>query len=387
MNIEVLPRKLSGEIQAISSKSYAQRILLACSLCEDETFVKINHFSEDIKHCIKAISAFGAKTEFVENGVKITPSTPIGNINIFCGESGTTARMILPIATAICKNGGVLEGCGSLLNRPFEELCNALSQNGVEFSSNKLPIKFSGKLNAGDFYIAGNQSSQYISGLMLALPLLESDSSIILTSPLQSSGYINMTLEILNQFGVSSGYEIKGGQKYISPKTIEVEGDWSNASYWIAAGIFPSGLNKNSLQKDSVFPKICDLDEIDAMEIPDLVPALSIYAAKKETDTVIYNINRLRIKESDRVVSIEAMIKSLGGEISVEEDKMIIHGTGGLHGGVVKSYNDHRIVMSAAVASCFCKESVIIHDAHSVDKSYPNFFKDLEKLGGEYRVL
>ncbi len=387
MRVKVMPRKLGGEIAAISSKSYAQRILLVSALADAPTNIAINHFSQDIKSCIGAITAMGASVEYTAEGVVVKPSTPVGKPSINCGESGTTARLILPMATAICKDGGVLVGEGSLPSRPFAELCKSLEQNGVEFDQYNLPITFGGAIKAGEFPIAGDQSSQYISGLMLALPLLDGDSKIKLTSPVQSSGYLDMTLEVIEQFGVKSGYDVKGNQRYISPEHIAVEGDWSNASYWLAVGIMPTGLNINSLQKDSLFPKVCDSDRIDAMDIPDLVPALAIYAAQKSTDTEIYNIQRLRIKESDRVVTVSEMIEALGGKITVEENRMIIHGTGGLRGGEVNSYNDHRIVMSAAVAASFCSQPVIINDAGAVKKSYPSFFEDLQKLGGEYYVL
>ncbi len=385
MDVKISPRKLQGSIDAISSKSYAHRILLASALCKEPTHIIINHFSQDIKASIETITALGAKVTTTDRGVMVTPSSHPENLDVFCHESGTTARLVLPIMAAISPKGR-LNGSGSLPSRPFGELCEAMKDNGVEFTQYNLPIDYSGKLKAGVYSLPGDKSSQYISGLMFALPLLQGDSTINLTTPLQSAGYVDITIDVLSQFGIEVSYEMKGNQQYKSPKEIIVEGDWSNASYWLCCGILPNHLNPNSCQKDKLFKDVCNHDEIDAMEIPDLVPALAVYATQKEKPTRIYNIERLRIKESDRVASVSAMITALGGDIVVEEDAMIINPSQ-LTGGKVDSCNDHRIVMSAAVAASFCSGEVIITGAEAVNKSYPAFFEDLKKLGGVVDVL
>ncbi len=385
MKVKIQPRKLKGDIDAISSKSYAHRILLASALCKDETHIHINHFSQDIKASIETIQALGSKVEYTKTGVLVTPNAYPEKLDVFCHESGTTARLVLPIMAAISKNG-VLNGSGSLPSRPFLELCEAMEPNGVKFNQYNLPIEYTGKLQSGTYSLPGDKSSQYISGLMFALPLLNGGSKINLTTPLQSSGYVDITIDVLKRFGIDASYDIKGNQEYISPKDIIVEGDWSNASYWLCAGIMPNHLNENSAQKDKLFIKVCDSDVIDAMEIPDLVPALAVYATQKEKKTKIFNIQRLRIKESDRVKSVSDMITALGGKIEVQDDCMIIHPSK-LTGGTVDSCNDHRIVMASAVASIFCEGEVVIQNASAVNKSYPAFFEDFKKLGGVVDVL
>ncbi len=385
MDIKITPRKLSGTIDAISSKSYAHRILLASALCKEPTNIHINHFSQDINASIETITALGATVTKTDTGVLVTPAKHPEKLDVFCHESGTTARLVLPIMAAISSNG-TLNGSGSLPSRPFLELCQAMQENGTSFNQYNLPITYSNKIVPGVYSLPGDKSSQYISGLMFALPLLNGDSKINLTTPLESSGYVDITIDVLKKFNIDATYDMKGNQKYISPKDIVVEGDWSNASYWLCCNILPNHLNENSAQKDRLFKDVCDDNEIDAMEIPDLVPALAVYATQKSSPTKIYNIKRLRIKESDRVASVANMIECLGGKIDVLEDCMIVHPSK-LIGGEVDSYNDHRIVMSAAVASCFCQDSVVIKNAQAVNKSYPAFFEDFKKLGGIVDVL
>ncbi len=385
MDTIIKPKKLHGNVDAISSKSFAHRILLAASLCEEETMVMMNHISADIRATIDAIKSMGSEVIEIGGGVRVIPRGKLQNIQINCNESGTTGRLILPIMTAISANG-TLHGEGSLLYRPFETLCKALENGGVKFDNYKLPISYEGYLKPGTFSIPGNESSQYISGLMYALPLLSGDSKINLTTNLESKGYIDITLEVLSEFGIKSGYIIKGNQKYISPRKITVEGDWSNASYWICAGIIPDGLNDKSVQKDRVFAEIYDDDTIDAKEIPDLVPAIAVYATQKKTPTKIINIKRLKIKESDRIKSICNMIESLGGKINADDNQMEVYPSR-LVGGVVNSFNDHRIVMAAAVGATFCSEPVIILNSEAVNKSYGTFFEDYKRLGGEVDVV
>ncbi len=386
MNVKITPAKLSGGIDAISSKSYAHRILLAAALCKSPTEIRLNHFSDDIKASIGAIAGMGAKLESREKGISVTPPERFSQeMTVNAKESGTTARMILPILTAVSKKGA-LSGEGSLTKRPFADLCRAIETHGISFSGHNLPISYEGDMTAGGYEIAGNISSQYISGLMYALPLLSGNSSINLTTSVVSQGYLDITKQVLKDFGIEIGDEIKGGQEYKSPGCVTVEGDWSNASYWLCVGIKPIGLNPNSLQKDRLFSVVKDEDEIDAEDIPDLVPALAVYATQKKKPTKIYNIQRLRIKESDRVKSVSDMITALGGKITADDVAMYITPSK-LRGGVVDGCGDHRIVMSAAIASCFCSEEVHILGAEAVNKSYPQFFEDFAMLGGKADVL
>ena len=382
----ITPAKLSGSIEAIASKSYAHRIIIAAALSDKPTEIYINGISNDIADTVNAVNALGAKAVINGNIISVIPivkreSETVIEIN----ESGTTARMILPIACALYECG-VLSGKGSLSKRPFKPLCDAIAEHGISFEDYNTPIRFEGKMSAGEFKISGSESSQYISALLYTLPLLNAESKVTLTSPLASQGYVDITLEVLRRFGITGGYEYKGEEKYTSPGKISVEGDWSNSAFWRCAGVTVTGLNPDSYQRDRLFDSVKDMDEIDARHIPDLVPILSVYACSKNKTTRIYNVSRLRIKESDRIKSVYDMITSLGGSIEANDNEIIIHGNGSLNGGTVNSYNDHRIVMSAAIASTICKSTVIIRGCEAVNKSYPSFFFDFNSLGGKADV-
>lgn len=386
MNITITPHRLEGTIEAIASKSYAHRIIMASALADKPSNIECNGISKDIEATVNAVNDLGANAVIKNNTIYVEPirqkdTPPV----IHVGESGTTARMILPIATALYTKG-TLTGEGSLLKRPFAPLCNSVREHGIYFSNTFLPISFEGRMKSGEYKISGSESSQYISALMYALPLLNGESRINLTSPLSSKGYVDITSEVLQQFGINGGFETKGNEKYRSPGNIKVEGDWSNAAFWLSLGIKVTGLNPSSKQMDRLFLEVKDECEIDADNIPDLVPILSVYAASKAGKTRIFNAQRLRIKESDRLESVSQMIKSLGGDIEVTSSELIINGTGKLMGGTVDSYNDHRIVMSAAVASCFCEDKVVIKNAEAVNKSYPQFFEHFKALGGIINV-
>lgn len=421
MDLKISPRKLNGKIAAITSKSDAHRCLICAALCDEPTEVKICDTNRDIEATIECLEALGAKIIACENdifkveGIKIVPRAAKLN----CCESGSTLRFILPLAahfdSDIC-----LFGEGRLPQRPLSPLKEQLEAHGCKFSNDKLPFSVSGKIVPGKFELPGNVSSQYITGLLLALPLLEGDSEIALTSPLQSAGYVDMTIRTLSLFGIDIeifpnglGYKIKGKQKYRSPKRITVEGDWSNAAFWLSAGaigeqIQMSGLDFNSVQGDKMIAEllksfgaavtqsndVCLVSpadmrpiEIDAALIPDLVPILSVAACKANGVTKIKNAERLRIKESDRLKTVFEMITNLGGDITELSDGLIINGTGSLKGGRVDSFNDHRIAMSAAIASIICERDVIITGAQAVEKSYPKFFEDMAALGGVISVI
>ncbi|MBQ3184000.1 MAG: 3-phosphoshikimate 1-carboxyvinyltransferase [Clostridia bacterium] len=382
----ITPAKLHGSIEAIASKSYAHRIIIASALADKPTEIYINGISNDVIDTVNAVNCLGANAQINGNIISVEPIVKKSDeVTINITESGTTARMILPVATALYEKGGLC-GKGSLVKRPFAPLVNSISEHGVSFSDSFLPISFEGRMTSGEYKISGSESSQYISALMYALPLLKDESKITLTSPLASEGYVDITLDVLKQFGITGGFECKGNERYISPGKINVEGDWSNSAFWLSAGIDVNGLNNDSCQRDRLFDSVKDKNEIDAEHIPDLVPILAIYAAGKNKTTRIYNVSRLRIKESDRIKSVCDMISSLGGDIEATDNEMTVHGKGYLEGGVVNSYNDHRIVMSAAIASTICKNKVIIRGCEAVNKSYPLFFKDFNSLGGKADV-
>ena len=420
MDVRISPQKLTGKIAAITSKSDAHRCLICAALCDDTTDVVINDSNRDIEataSCLRALEA-----EITQNGsiysvtgIKSVPE----NALLDCGESGSTLRFMLPLAAATGKEI-VLVGSGRLPERPLSPLMEEMEQKGCKFSARKLPLTVSNGLNSGKYMLPGNVSSQYITGLLLALPLLDGDSEITLTSKLESAGYVDMTIRTLSLFGIEIetlpngvGYKIKGVQRFVSPKKITVEGDWSNAAFWLAAGavsdgIEMSGLDIESAQGDREIVKLLkrfgakiavdgtDIAvssgemsgiTVDVSAIPDAVPILAVLACAAGGETKIVNAARLRIKESDRLKSVTAMISALGGDITELADGLVINGSGKLKGGVVDSFNDHRIAMAAAIASSICEQEVIITNAQAVEKSYPKFFEHFNMLGGEADVI
>ena len=395
MNVTIKPTRLSGTVDAVSSKSDGHRKIICAALSDSETEIVINNFSDDIDATLEAIKNLGGDFEKTQNGVLIKPiSAKKDTVSLDFRESGSTARFLLPVATALCEKGE-FTGRGRLPERPFYELTSQMRKNGVEASSDNLPMTTQGILKSGVFEIPGNVSSQYISGLLFALPLLKKESVIKLTSPLMSAPYVDMTLDALKEFGVEievseKEYKIKP-QKYISPKKLEVEGDWSAAAFWTVANKICGndkidGMNQNSRQGDKKITEILDQTEIDATNIPDLVPILAVLAASRTGKTRIFGAERLRIKESDRLFAMTKCIKDLGGMAEETADGMIITGTGKLKGGCVDSFSDHRIAMSAAIASLICENDVEILGAECVKKSYPAFFEDFRKLGGVAHV-
>ncbi len=397
MDIIITPGTLRGTLEAPPSKSHAHRLMTAVALAGKKNFESLCT-SEDTR------ATFRCLNELHDDGI------------LDCGESGTTLRFLLPVASALGINAEFI-GHGRLPERPMSALNNALRENGAVISADNLPIKVSGQLHPGVFRVPGNISSQFISGLLFALPLLEGDSEIVIEGKRESVGYIDMTLDTLRSFSINieetpSEYKIKGPQKYIEPDSPRVQGDWSNAAFFLCAGALGgetdiTGLSPDSRQSDRAVVSIlkdfgADVKcgdmisvrgnglrgiKIDISQCPDLFPTLAATACAALGDTIFTNAARLRIKESDRIEAVEKMINSLGGFAESTEDSLTVRGTGTLPGGEVDSFNDHRIVMAAAVAACICENPVIIHDAQAVNKSYPNFFEDYRKLGGKADVI
>jgi len=395
MNVKIEPSLLSGTVFAVASKSYAHRAIIAAALSDGPTEIILNTTSQDIEATVNCINALGGKIEKTERGLMVYPVSEVPEKTVLdCGESGSTARFLIPVAAAIGKET-LFEGHGRLPERPQRELIQAITKGGAAASSDFLPMTVYGGMKAGIYEIAGNISSQYITGLLFALATLEGESEIVLTTSLESAPYVDMTLQVLKDFGVKTektetGYKICGGE-IISPKTYTVEGDWSNAAFWLVAArmgceITVSGLNTESIQGDREILTQMWMKEVDASQIPDLVPILAVGAAARQGRTVIYNAERLRIKESDRLTAVAENLKALGAKVNELPDGLEIFGKGVLKGGRVKSYGDHRIVMAMAVASCVCGSPVIIEGAETVEKSYPAFFEDFKMLGGKADV-
>ena len=419
MDVKISPHSLSGSLSAITSKSDAHRAFICASLAESKTKIRIDNTSKDIDATISCIEAMGGKVErdgcfFIVSPISRNKISPV----LDCNESGSTLRFLFPLANLVCKNPTFI-GKGRLPERPLSELCREMVYHGCEIFGDTLPLTTNGRIRGGTYRLAGNISSQFVSGLLFSLPLCEEDSKIILTSPLQSKGYVNMTLATLKLFGIEiceaeNEYIIKGNQKYISPKQLAPEGDWSNSAFWLCAGamngeIKIDNLNFDSFQGDKqiitilesfgakvskgrndVHLKTGKLSKIqlDCTDIPDLVPIISAVAAVSDGQTILTGVERLKIKESDRLKAVTETLSALGADVYVEGDsRLVINGKTKLKGGKVYSFNDHRIAMMAAIAGTVCSKDVIICGAEAVEKSYPDFFEHYRQLGGVFNVI
>ena len=395
MKIIIQPGPLSGTLSAIPSKSHGHRLLIATALSNPQGQVHLTETSEDLEATRTCLSALA------END----PVLP-------CRESGSTLRFLLPVAMAQKPHVRFL-GEGRLLQRPLSPLKEEMERHGCRFHMGKGELEVSGLLRNGSYHLPGDVSSQYITGLLFALPLLAGDSEILLTTPLESKGYVDMTLQVLTDAGIHvevgtqegtygphrealPKYIIPGRQQYQNPTHTTPEGDWSNGAFWLAANyvgfgnrITCNGLSEESLQGDRIvsdllrdFPNV-----IDGSQIPDLIPILAVVAAVRPGITTINHAERLRLKESDRLETTVRLIRDLGGDAEEQPDGMIIRGKPLLRGGTVDGSGDHRIVMAAAIAATNCTEPVIITGAEAVNKSYPGFFRDYKGLGGKVNEI
>ncbi len=419
MTVNCTPSALSGKISAISSKSDAHRLLICAALSQSETKIHCNVMSKDIAATLNCLKSMGTDIFVNEDIITVKPSIFKEKADLDCGESGSTLRFLMPVVSALGIDA-TISGHGRLPERPVSPLKEEMEKKGVVFNTdNKFPIHLTGQLQPGEYEIEGNISSQFITGLLLALPILNGDSKIKIIPPFESKSYVDITISVLKKFGIEISeqenlYIIKGNQKYISPKEITVQGDWSNASFFLCAGalsekgVTVTGLDINSPQGDKkildvlasmgadikinnneITVKKNELNAItvDASDIPDLVPIISVVATACQGDTRIINAQRLRIKESDRIKSVVDMLKVVGADVEETDDGIIIKGKIALHGGKVDGYNDHRIVMSASILSTLCKGNIEITDSNAVEKSYPNFFEDFNNMGGNANVL
>ncbi len=407
MKAVITPSPISGCIDAPASKSAAHRALICAALAEKPTKIVCSTTSVDIEATAQCLRELGATITKTEYGFFVEPITEAKeNTVLNCRESGSTLRFMLPVCAVLGKVVS-LYGEGRLPQRPIGELCSALQSHGAELTSHSLPLTVKGKLTAGTYKISGEVSSQFISGLLLALPVNHAESTITITGQLQSKPYIDMTLDVLKSFGIETDLtdntvKINASHGYISPKNYTVEGDWSNGAFFICAdkikpnNVKCNNLTLNSVQGDkavvAISEKIMNSAEnecvkIDVGDIPDLVPVLATTSCFRKGTTEFYNAARLRIKESDRLLSTCEMIKNLGGKAIITDDTLTVYGTGGIEGGTVDSFNDHRIVMSAAIAATACKSPVTITDAQAVNKSYPTFFEDMKKLGAKIQII
>ena len=420
MNVLIRPGKLLGTIDAIPSKSHAHRVLIAQKLArlqgqQKADALEIPTFSDDIdatKNCL----------------VQLDKEMPY----LDCKESGSTLRFMLPVAMAL-KNEAVFIGSGKLPYRPISPLKEEMEAHGCRFimgnKHQKISDKYkeictiTGKLQPGQYSLAGNVSSQFITGLLFALPLLDGDSTLRLTTKLESAGYVDLTLDVLRAFGIKVDislsdegfeiYSIPGNQRYIEPDGLKVEGDWSNASFWLVCGalggsVTVRGLDMESSQRDKEIINVlkemgADIvigdgitvtcpdglkgAEVSVAQTPDMVPVLAAAMALAEGTSMITDAERLKIKESDRLRTVYDFLNKLGADITYGGSGLSLTGKERLAGGEVESHNDHRIAMAAAVASCGCRSAVTITGAEAVRKSYPDFFKDFAALGGKVKEV
>lgn len=390
---------LNGAVTAPPSKSAAHRALICSFLAGGGSVFPIIN-SKDMQATTGVIDALKR-----------------GDSTLNCIESGSTLRFMIPVAASLGKSV-TFTGEGRLPERPVGEYLEILPKHNVKVESNGfLPLSISGKLTNGTYEAAGDVSSQYITGLLLALANVDGDSAVILTTKLQSKPYVDMTVKVMADYGVDVketefGYLIHGNQQF-KKLDYTVEGDWSQAAFFLVAGaiggdITVNGLDMNSTQGDKEIVNVIrnfggniTVDdneircfggelkgtEIDASDIPDLVPIIAVLAAFAKGKTVIKGAERLRYKESDRIESVVQNLKLLGAQVQETTDGMIINGGKKLNSAKLKGFNDHRIVMAFSVAGLYIDGAVEIDDAESINKSYPSFFEDYNRLGGKADVL
>ena len=408
-----------GQIGAIPSKSVAHRMLICAALADRPTFIRCHATSEDIDATVRCLCALGADITRTEDGFSVIPvrDTPADAI-LDCGESGSTLRFLLPLTAALGIPARFIRR-GRLPKRPLSPLYEEMIRHGASLPDNPEtePLPLSGKITAGRYELDGGVSSQFISGTLMAMPLMDSASELSLTGKVESADYIRITTDVMAKFGICINpsdndrtYAVQANG-YTSPGEITVEGDWSNAALWLAAGAvgtFPvtvTGLDTDSPQGDrrivdvlrrfgaavqvdghavTVSPAPLHGITLDASQIPDLVPVIAAVAARADGETRITGIERLRIKESDRVASVTELLHTLGADISSNETVIVIRGGRPLTGGTVSSFRDHRLVMCAFVASLYAEGEVSVTDAQAINKSYPDFTSHIAALGGQF---
>ena len=429
-SLVITPNSLNGEVVIPSSKSIGHREIICSGLASGKSIVDNISISKDIEATIEGLKSFGAKINEIPSKFQGRCAFSIegtdGKINlknkvINCRESGSTLRFLIPLG--ILSNEKIIfTGSGKLVERPLDPYFEIFNKKGIEYKifSDKinLPLEINGKLKSGVYSLVGNISSQFISGLLFALPLCDGDSVIEITTKLESESYINLTLDALKKYGIEiidenhKRYIIKGNQKYKNIET-SVEGDYSQGAFWLVAGALSEniksiGLGFGSIQGDQ---KIVDILKkmnvnlkiseneiisiesktrgtiIDGSDCPDIIPILTVLASVSEGVTKIINSERLRYKECDRLTAIATELNKIGADIQELSDGLIINGKKSLKGGEVSCWNDHRIAMSLAIASIKCSEKLILRGTECVEKSYPEFWKDFVSLGGKIEEI
>ena len=391
MDITISPRPLRGDLTVIPSKSQAHRLLICAAFSDKPTLLQCAETNRDIEATADCLTALGAKIIRTDSGYTVFPvKAALDQAELHCRESGSTLRFLLPVAGALGVDA-LFTMEGRLPQRPLSPLWEEMERMGCTLTRpTSDTIRCTGKLRPGAYRIDGGVSSQYITGLLLALSLLGSGSRLEITGKAESRPYIEMTKAAISLFGGDPDHP--GEKRFHSPGAVSVEGDWSNGAFFLAANALGSCLNLHGLNPDSpqgdravlgILPQLrSGAPKISAADIPDLVPILSVAAAWNH-GAVFTDIRRLRMKESDRVASVIAMLKSLGGRADADENTLTVFPSR-LTGGVVDSFNDHRIAMSAAIAATVCTGPVTVLGTECVSKSYPGFWEEYRRLGGHY---
>ncbi len=416
--IKMLPTNLRGDLNVPPSKSLSHRALICASLAEGKSVISNIIYSEDITATMKALEQLGAKFEIDKDKVTVYGVKRIkyDNKPVDCNESGSTLRFLIPIFS-LAKKEVKFTGKQSLIDRPQSIYSKIFTEDNNTFKKQDNEIVVKGSVKSRKYIIDGNVSSQFFSGLMFSLPLLKEDSTIIINGTLESESYIDLTIEMLDLFNIEihqieNGYFIPGNQVY-KPHNYRVEGDFSQAAFFLVGGIINgiikiNDLNHESNQGDKEIINIIKKmkgriiyaengfiaeksqtngAKIDISNCPDLGPIVALLGCLSKGTTTITNISRLRLKESDRVESTVNTLKALGANISVQEDNIIIHGKQSLKGGVtLDSYNDHRIAMMISIAALRVEEPIILKRANAVNKSYPHFFEDYKSVRGNFNT-
>ena len=421
-DLKINPSKIKGEVKIPPSKSMAHRAIICAALSEGLCIIENIDYSDDIIATIDAMNSLGAKIVKHKDHIKVigvygSDEKAQETRVIDCNESGSTLRFLVPISL-LFRGSSKFIGRGNLGKRPLTTYYNIFEKQGIKYSyeEDNLNLVINGELKPGTFEVEGNVSSQFITGLLFTLPLLKEDSKIIITTEMESRGYIDLTLRAMSDFGIeiiNNNYRefiIKGNQKY-NARNYRVEGDYSQAAFFLCADslgndVLCKDLDLNSLQGDK---EVIDILErmnvvfnandigvkgttngeltstvIDGSQCPDIIPVLTSVAALTKGTTEIINAGRLRIKECDRLAAVTSELNKLGAKIIEKEDGLVVTGVEKLQGGVdVWSHKDHRIAMTLAIASTRCEEPIVIKDYECIAKSYPNFFEDFKTLGGD----
>ena len=416
--VTIFPGTINGTVDVPPSKSMSHRALICASLSKGKSIIKNVLLSDDIKATMSALEQLGAKFEVNSSTITVTGVKKLkySDNDVDCNESGSTIRFLIPLFSLANKKV-TFTGKEGLLNRPFEVYEKVFIESGNEFKKSNNKIVVNGSVKAKEYLIESNVSSQFFSGLMFALPLLKEDSTILYTGILESKSYIDLTIEMLEKFGIDiqkikNGYFIPGNQRYVATD-YKIEGDYSQSAFHLVAGILGGHLKTNNLSQESnqgdkqiieiikgmkgkvIYTEngfITEKSEtfgttVDISDCPDLAPIVALLGSLSQGITTITNISRLRLKESDRVESTVNTLTRLGADITVDNSKIVIHGKKLLKGGVtLDSYNDHRIAMMISIAALRCEQEITLLRPLAVNKSYPHFFEDYEKIGGKFII-